>query len=373
VRVLIAPDSFGGTLTAAEAAEAIAAGWRDAAPADELVLRPLSDGGPGFVDTLASVLDGRLLDVRVSDPMGRPVQAQILIVGPTAYVECAQACGLHLLTEDERDPLRTTSYGVGQLLLAAVEAGARRVVVGLGGSATNDAGAGMLMAVGLSLLDGQGSPLPYGGGSLIALELVEGVPLLRGVELVAASDVDNPLVGLHGASAVFGPQKGADPDAVQRLDAALGRWAEIVERDVAGAPGGLAQLPGGGAAGGLGAALLALGGSREQGLGTVMQLVGLDAELDRAGLVVTGEGSFDSQSLRGKVPGGVAAASAERAVPCVVLAGQVSVGRRERAAAGVDAAYSMTEESGSVAAAMRDPAGTLTTLARRVAREWSRG
>lgn len=372
MRVVIAPDSFGGTLTAAEAAEAIAVGWREAAPADELIQRPLSDGGPGFVDTLGSVLDGRLVAVRVSDPLGRQVQAQILVVDTTAYVECAQACGLHLLAEGERDPLRATSYGVGQLLLAAVEAGARRVVVGLGGSATNDAGAGMLTAVGLSLLDGQGSPLPYGGGSLIALERVQGSPQLRGVELVAASDVDNPLVGLHGASAVFGPQKGADPDAVQRLDAALGRWAEVVERDVPDVPPGLAQLPGGGAAGGLGAALLVLGASREQGLGMVMRLVGFDAELDRAELVVTGEGSFDSQSLRGKVPGGVAGAAAERALPCVVLAGQVSVGRRERAAAGVDAAYALAEEAGSVAAAMRDPAGTLTALARRVAREWSR-
>jgi len=372
VRVVIAPDSFGGTLTAAEAAEAIAAGWRDVAPADELVLRPLSDGGPGFLDILGPVLAGRKLAVSVSDPLGRPVSAHVLTDGTTAYIECAQACGLHLVTEAERDPLRATTYGVGQLLLAAVEAGARRVVVGLGGSATNDAGAGMLTAVGLSLLDGQGAPLPSGGGPLIALERVVGSPLLRGVELIAASDVDNPLVGLHGASAVFGPQKGADPDAVQRLDAALGRWAEIVERDVAGASRGLAQLPGGGAAGGLGAALFVLGASREQGLGLVMRLVGLDAELDRADLVLTGEGSFDAQSLRGKVPGGVAAAAAERAVPCAVLAGQVSVGRRERAAAGVDAAYSMADEAGSVTAAMRDPGGTLTTVARRVAREWSR-
>lgn len=261
---------------------------------------------------------------------------------------------------------------MGQLLLAAVEAGARKVVVGLGGSGTNDAGAGMLAAAAHALLDGQGAPLPYGGGALIALERVEGWPSLRGVQLVIAGDVDNPLVGLHGASAVFGPQKGADPDAVQRLDAALTRWATIVERDVPGAPHGLAELPGGGAAGGLGAALLALGASRESGLPTVMRLVGLDAVLDRADLVVTGEGSFDWQSLRGKVPGGVAAAAAARAVPCLVLAGQVCVGRREHSAAGVDAAYSMAEDAGSVDAAMTDPAAALAALSRRVAREWSR-
>ena len=372
MHVVIATDSFGDTLTATEAAEAIAVGWRDVSADDELVLRPLSDGGPGFIATLASAMEGRLLDVSVSDPLGRPVRAKLLLAGTTTYVESAQACGLHLLTEEEQDPLTTTSYGVGQQLLAAVEAGARRVVVGLGGSATNDAGAGMLTAVGLRLLDGQGSALPYGGGPLIALERIAGWPALRGVELVAAGDVDNPLVGPHGASMVFGPQKGADSDAVHRLDAALGHWARIVERDVPGAPSGLAQLPGGGAAGGLGAALLALGASREPGLQTVMRLVGLAAVLDRADLVLTGEGSFDWQSLRGKVPGGVAAAAAERAVPCLVLAGQVAVGRREQAAAGVDAAYSMVEDAGSLAAAIREPAPTLSSLARRVAREWSR-
>ena len=376
MRILIAPDSFGGTLTAKEAAEAIASGWRDVAPDDELVQRPLSDGGPGFLDTLAGVLDGRLLDVSVSDPLGRPVRAQVLLVETTAYVESAQACGLQLLAENERDPLRTTSYGVGQLLLAAVEAGARHVIVGLGGSGTNDAGAGMLTALGLSLLDGQDAVLPYGGGALVALERVDGWPALRGVQLIAAGDVDNPLVGPHGASAVFGPQKGADDGMVQLLDAALTRWATTVERDVPGAPGGLGTLPGGGAAGGLGAALLALGASREPGLRTVMRLVEFDAVLDRADLVITGEGSFDSQSVRGKVPGGVAAAAAEQAVPCLVLAGQVPVGRlgrREHAAAGVNAAFSMAEDAGSVAVAMRDPARTLTALSRRVAREWSRG
>lgn len=372
MRVLIAPDSFGGTLSAPEAAGAIAAGWREVAPDDELVRRPLSDGGPGFVDVLAAGLTGRVVDLTVSDPLGRSVPAQFLLVDTTAYVESAQACGLHLLTAAERDPLRTTSYGVGQLLLAAVETGARRVVVGLGGSATNDAGAGMLTALVVALRDACGSALPYGGGSLIALDRAEGWPALRGAELVAASDVDNHLVGPHGASAVFGPQKGADPDAVQRLDAALAHWATIVERDLPGAPSGLSQLPGSGAAGGLGAALLVLGARREPGLATVMRLVGLDAELDAADLVITGEGSFDWQSLRGKVPGGVAAAAAERAVPCLVLAGQVSVGRRESAAAGVDAAYAVVDDAGSVESSMQDPAGTLSALARRVAREWGR-
>lgn len=372
MRVVIAPDSFGGTLSAVQVAQAIADGWRDSAPGDVLTLLPLSDGGPGFVDTLASASDGRLVECRVSGPLGGHVTARLLLAGTTAYVEAAQACGLHLVAEADRDPLGATTYGVGQLLLAAVESGARRVVVGLGGSATTDAGGGMLTAVGLDLLDGQGAALPYGGGSLIALDRIQGAAQLRGVELVVASDVDNPLVGPHGAAAVFGPQKGADDSTVARLDAGLRRWAEVVQRDLPGVPAGIALLPGGGAAGGLGAALLALGGRRESGLGLVSRVVGLGAALDEADLVLTGEGSFDWQSLRGKVPGGVAAAAAERALPCLVLAGQVSVGRREQSAAGVETSYSVAEHARSLSAALADPAGTLRALTRDIATEWSR-
>lgn len=376
MRVVIAPDSFGGTLSAGQAAEAIAAGWRESAPADVLTLLPLSDGGPGFLHTLAAAVDGRYVDCRVSGPLGQPVAASVLVAGAatggrTAYVEVAQACGLQLVDQADRDPLRATTYGVGQLLLAAAETGARTIVVGLGGSATTDAGGGMFAAVGLDLLDGTGSALPYGGGSLLALDRIAGAAHLRGVQLVAASDVDNPLVGPHGAAAVFGPQKGADDATVARLEAGLRRWAEVAQRDLPGVPAGLAQLPGGGAAGGLGAALLALGGRRESGLGLVSRVVGLDRALDEADLVLTGEGHFDGQSLRGKVPGGVAAAAAERAVPCVVLAGQVSVGRREQSAAGVEASYSVAGHTGSLAAALADPEGTLRALARAVATDWS--
>lgn len=372
MRVVVAPDSFGGTLSAVEAAEAIAEGWRAAAPDDELLLLPLSDGGPGFVDTLAASLDGRRIAVSVSDPLGRRVTAQFLVVGATAYVEAAQACGLHLVPAPERRPLAATSYGVGQLLLAAAEAGARVVVVGLGGSGTTDAGAGLFNAVGLDLRDAAGGALPPGGGPLVVLDRVTGRPQLRDMALVVAADVDNPLVGPHGAAAVFGPQKGADADDVARLDAGLRRWAEVVERDLPGAPAGLAELPGGGAAGGLGAALLALGARREPGLGLVAAAVGLDAALARADLVLTGEGSFDWQSLRGKVPAGVAAAAAEHAVPCLVLAGQVGVGRREQATAGIEAAYSLAEHAGSVQAAMAEAGPALADLARHVAGRWSR-
>lgn len=372
MRVVVAPDSFGGTLSAVEAAEAVALGWRRSAPGDELMLRPLSDGGPGFVDVLATVLDGQVVPVPTTDPLGRPVVGAVLVDRETAYVESAQATGLHLLTAAERDPLRASSYGLGVLLAAAVECGARTVVVGLGGSATNDAGAGMLAALGVTPLDAGGAALPYGGLALAALDRLEGAAQLRGAQLVVATDVDNPLCGPTGATAVFGPQKGLRPEDLARLDAALARWAEVAERDLPTAPAGLGTMPGAGAAGGLGAALLALGGLRQPGIELISRVVDLPGALDGADLAVTGEGSFDFQSLRGKVASGVAAAAAERGVPCLVLAGQVSVGRREAAAAGVEAAYSVADEAGSVEAALQWPADRLADLAARVAGQWSR-
>lgn len=263
------------------------------------------------------------------------------------------------------------------LVAAAVEAGARTVVIGLGGSGTNDGGAGMLTALGVTPLDGTGQALPYGGAALGAADALDGVPRLRDARLVAATDVDNPLLGLHGASSVFGPQKGADRADVLLLDAALERFAAVLERDLPGCPDRLGTLPGGGAAGGLGAAVLALGGHCESGIGLVTRAIGLDATLDAVDLVITGEGSFDHQSLRGKVVAGVAGAARDRGVPCVVVAGQVSTGRREAGAAGVTDAYSLVEhfggdERGGLAAAMERPAEGLRALGTRLARQWSR-
>jgi glycerate kinase len=214
MRVVLAPDGFGGTLSARAAAEAMAAGWRSRAPGDELLLRPLSDGGPGFVEVLSAARPGaRLVTAVVEDPLGRPVPAAVLVDDGSAWVESAQACGLHLLAPAERDPRRTSTSGVGQLLVAALDAGARRVVVGLGGSGTNDGGAGMLAALGLVAVDDAGAPLPPGGAALSRCAGVTGRldPRLADLELVAATDVDAPLLGLRGASAVFGPQKGAGP------------------------------------------------------------------------------------------------------------------------------------------------------------------
>ncbi|SCL17928.1 glycerate kinase [Micromonospora pallida] len=376
--MLLCPDKFAGTLSAQEVAHAVAAGWQEVAGGDELLIRPLADGGPGFVAVLAEALGGRRLSVPTVDPLGRPTAGEILLTDDgTAYLESAQACGLHLLAAAERDPKTTTSYGLGLLVTAAVESGARTVVIGLGGSATNDAGAGMLAALGATPLDEAGRALPYGGAALAAVVGLDGVPRLRDVTLVAATDVDNPLLGLHGASNVYGPQKGATREDVLLLDAALERFAGVLEKDLPGCPGGLGALPGGGAAGGLGAAILALGGRCESGIGLVTRAIGLEAALDAVDLVITGEGSFDHQSLRGKVVAGVAGAARDRGVPCVVVAGRVSTGRREAASAGVTDAYSLVEhfggeEHGGVEAAMGRPAEGLRALGVRLARQWSR-
>jgi glycerate kinase len=344
MRVLVAPDSFGGTLSAIEAAGAIADGWRSVVPEDEIDVLPMSDGGPGFVAVLAASVPGRLVRAEVSDPLQRPVAAEFLVAGDTAYVESAQACGLHLLAPDERDPSCTTTHGVGQLLQAAIAEGVRRIVVGLGGSATNDGGRG-------------------------AWEVLGDSPLPPGVELVAATDVDNPLLGPSGASAVFGPQKGADRAMVLDLDDRLRAWADDVESRLGLA--GLRDRPGAGAAGGLGFALYAWGAERQPGFGVVAAAVGLAARIERADLVVTGEGAFDAQSLRGKVPAGVAGAAQEAGLPCVVVAGRVDVGRRDAAAAGVEASYAVADVLGSRDAALAAAAGGVRTTAAYVARIWS--
>ena len=375
MRVVLAPDGFGGTLSAAAAARAMAEGWASAAPDDELRLVPLSDGGPDLVEVLHTALPGaRAVEVAVEDALGRPVPARLLVSGGTAYVESALACGLHLLRAEERDPRRTSTYGVGQLVSAALDAGARRVVVGLGGSATNDGGAGLLAALGLVPVDRDGRALPRGGAALAQVAALAGEadPRLAGVELVSATDVDAPLLGPRGASAVFGPQKGAAADDVRLLDAALARWADVLEARTGPGPteGALRDRPGAGAAGGLGAALYALGARREAGIALVRDAVRLDDEVAAADLVLTGEGRFDATSLTGKVVSGVARAASAAAVPCVVLAGQVAVGRQEAAAHGIAEAHGVADAVG-LAASLADPAGELSRLAERIARSWS--
>lgn len=369
VRIVVAPDEFKESLTAVSAARAMVLGWSAHAPTDEFDLCPLSDGGSGFVDTMHAALGGGLLDVVVTGPTGQPVPASILRVGATAYVESAQACGLHLVDEADRDPTLTTTFGVGELIGAAIDAGVRRIVIGLGGSGTHDGGVGMLAALG-AIAD---VDLTRGGGTLGAITSIDlSAARLRcvGVELLAATDVDSPLLGVTGAARTFAAQKGADENDIMRLEGAMQSLQAALGRRSSDGKDPAVAL-GAGAAGGLGYGLLHLDAQRVAGIDTVMSAVGFAERVAQADVVVTGEGLFDWQSLRGKVVTGVARAALEQARPCVVIAGDVLVGRREYSAMGVNSAYSVAEIVGSVQASLADPAGSLASAARRVAQTWS--
>lgn len=364
MRVVIAPDKFAGTLSAVEAAAAIAEGWQRRVPDAELLRVPMSDGGPGFVGVVHAALGGDLIGVTVPDPYGDPVPATVLLVGTTAYLETAQAVGLHLTPPEDRRPLHGSSRGVGALVRAAIGAGARKVVIGAGGTATNDGGAGLLAALGAR---SDGAVLDAGPEALGGLEAVDLTPardLVAGVELVLASDVDVPLLGLIGATKVFGPQKGLSEEELLLVDGRLQAFAEKTDRK-------LAAEKGAGAAGGIGFALLLLGATRTPGVEVVAAAVDLAGALSGADLVITGEGAFDFSSRAGKVPYGVAQAATAALVPCIVLAGQVLVGSREMRALGIEAAYSVVERVGEERA-FGAPAAALAELAERVARTWGR-
>lgn len=365
MRILVAPDKFAGTLTAPEAAAAIAEGWRRQAPGDHLVLVPMADGGPGFVDVLHASLGGELLAATVSGPLGERVPAAVLVVEGTAYVESAQACGLALVEPEARDPRRATTYGVGELVALAVDAGATRVVVGLGGSGTNDGGAGLLAALGAEAEPA--GTLTAGPAALAGLRSVRLDPALErlaGVSLVAATDVDNPLLGLRGATNVFGAQKGLTNEQLYAVDGALTSFAHAAGRK-------LADAKGAGAAGGLGYALLLLGAERAGGLELVAEAVGLAAQAGEVDLVITGEGAIDPTSVSGKVVTGVAAVAMAAARPCLALAGRVDVSPRELRVHGIESAYGVVDLVG-IDESMRHPAESLAALAARVARTWSR-
>jgi glycerate 2-kinase len=361
MRILVAPDKFAGTLTAVEAADAIAAGWRETAPDDELDLAPMSDGGPGFVDVLHEALGGELLALTVRGPHGAPTPATVLVVGDTAYVESAQACGLHLTGGEGAE--EATTYGVGELIAAVADPGVATVVVGLGGSGTNDGGAGLLAALGATA----DVPLDAGAAALDGVGRVEvsaALELVSATRLVAATDVDNPLTGLFGATKIFGPQKGIGEERLPVVDGWLEQYAAALDRRPA-------LEKGAGAAGGLGYALLVLGATREPGIALVADAVGLADRAGAADLVITGEGAFDYSSRAGKVPHGVAQVAEEALRPCVVLAGKVLIGSREMRALGIESAYSLVDLVGEERA-FADPATALAELAARTARTWSR-
>lgn len=384
MRVLFCPESFTGTLTAVQAAEAMAAGWRRGAPHDDLTLAPLSEGDTGFLHVVEEALGGVTVAVTVSDPLGRPVPAAVLLVdegpGRTAYVESAQAAGLHLLNADERKPMLTSSYGVGQLIEAAMAEGADRIIVGLGSAATNDGGAGLLAALG----GGDRFALSGGGGALtdLSVESLAGLPelagRLAGVDLVVATEETLPLLGFHGTSALGAQGRGADPAQAQELELRLGQFTDLVNRVLppptdllTGLPRRIEREPGAGAGGGVGYALMMLGGARTSAVDLVMRAWDFDALLRRHDLVITGEGCFDWASLRDSVATGAAQAAARLGLPAVVLAGQVQVGRRETMSTGVAGAYAVAERPVDVASAMADPVGSLAARAERLARTWS--
>ena len=371
MRVVLAPQEFKGSLTAVEAADAMAAGVARALPHAELDRAPLADGGPGTVAAVVTAAGGALRRAVCRDPLGRPVVAAFGLIdgGATAVIEMAAAAGLTLLRPQERDPLRTGTEGVGDLIRAALDAGATRLIVGLGGSATNDGGAGMARALGARLLDRDGCELPPGGAALAELERVDvsGLdPRLRAVTVVGATDVRNPLCGPEGASAVYGPQKGATPAEVAHLDAALGRYAEVLARDLGAA---VAGTPGAGAAGGLGAGLLAFCGTTlRSGFELVAEATGLEGRIAGAELVITGEGRLDGQSVFGKTTVGVARIAGAYGLPVVAMCGGLGDGWERTLAEGVTAAWSIVSGPMPAEEAERRAADLLAAAAEQVAR-----
>jgi glycerate 2-kinase len=376
MRILLAPDKFKGSLTAPEVADALAEGLRAAIPGVEIDHCPVADGGEGTVD--AAVAAGfRRVTVEVTGPTGEAVTADYAMRGQTAVIEMAAASGLQLLPGREPAPLTATSFGTGQLLAAALDTGSQSIILGVGGSACTDGGAGLITALGARLLDRAGRPLAPGGAALAGLARLDiGAlhPALAGakappVRIVLASDVTNPLLGPTGAAAVYGPQKGATGDEVTLLDRALTRWADTVERatgqhhrDDAGA----------GAAGGAGfAALALLNATMRPGIDVLLELHGFSDRLRRADLVITGEGRLDTQTLHGKGPAGVAASAARHGRPVVAVAGQVTIDSAALARHGITRAYALAELEPDPQQCMANARQLVIRTAQRLATDWT--
>jgi len=374
MHVLVAPDKFKGSLTAAEVAGHIVTGLRRVAGEDVTTASvPVADGGDGTLDA-AFAAGFERVPVRASGPTGEPVDAAYARRGEKAVVELASVCGLAMLPGGRREALRASSFGVGEVIGAAMDAGCARIVLAVGGSASTDGGAGMLQALGAQVRDGAGAPLARGGGALRearSLDLSGLHPAVGRTEFILASDVDNPLYGPQGAAAVYGPQKGASPADVAVLDEGLRQWAAVAA--AAGGAGGAGREaePGAGAAGGVGfGALAVLGAVLRPGIGLILGLTGFAGEVAAADLVITGEGSLDEQTLRGKAPAGVAAAARDRGVPVLAIAGRVSLTADRLAAAGIARAYALSDIEPDPARCMAAAGPLLEELAGRVARDW---
>lgn len=368
-RIVVAPDKFRGSLTAAEVAGAVADGIRDIAPDADVVCLPVADGGEGTVD--AAVAAGfERVPVAVPGPLGESVDTSYARRDGTAVVELAGAGGLARLAADRRDPLGASSFGAGEMIAVALDDGVTRVVLGIGGSASTDGGAGLLQALGARILDDTGRQVRPGGAALreaATLDLGALHPRLRAVELVVASDVANPLLGVDGAAAVYAPQKGATPAEVAVLAAALRHWAALVATTTG---TDLADVPGAGAAGGVGFAALLLGGELRPGIDVVLDLIGFRDALGHAGLVITGEGSLDRQTLSGKAPLGVARAAHAAGVPVVAVAGRCSLSADELAAAGIRAAYPLAAVEPDEGRSIANAGPLLQHVGATIAREW---
>lgn len=373
MKIVVAPDSFKGSLTAAQAAAAMAVGVRRARPDAEVVLLPLADGGEGTTDALVVATGGRWEALQVTGPLGEPAAAVWGRLGPagTAVVEMAAAAGLPLVPPDRRDPRRTTTWGVGELLRQALDAGATRLIVGLGGSATNDGGAGAMQALGVRFLDAAGRllPKPITGGDLARLARIEAadLPSFAGVEIVIASDVTNPLLGPSGASAVYGPQKGANAAQVAELDAALAQYAAVLRRDLG---RDVAALPGAGAAGGLGAGLMAFLDARMQsGIDLVLDMARFEEQALGADWLLTGEGRIDTQTLHGKTIAGVLRRCRALGLPVIAFGGSVDDCAGEQLAAdGLRATFPIVSGPMSLEDAMQNAGALLTQSVTRVVR-----
>ncbi|OIJ96332.1 glycerate kinase [Streptomyces monashensis] len=370
--MLVAADKFKGSLTAVQVAERVTAGLRRVVPDVEVEALPVADGGDGTVDAaVAAGFERR--EVRVAGPLGQEVTAAYALRGTTAVVEMAEASGLQRLPAGVFAPLTASTYGSGELLRAALDAGARRIVFGVGGSATTDGGAGMLSALGARFLDEDGEPVPPGGGGLADLaraDLSALDPRLSSVELVLASDVDNPLTGPKGAPAVYGPQKGASPDDVDTLDGALAHYAKVLEAAAWPRAAEYASAPGAGAAGGIGYGALLLGARFRPGIEVMLDVLGFAPALERASLVITGEGSLDEQTLHGKAPAGVASAARAAGRPVVAVCGRLALPEEALLRAGIERAYPLTSVEPDVARCIADAGPILERVAAQIAEDY---
>jgi glycerate 2-kinase len=372
MKVVVAPNAFKGSLSASEAAAAIARGVRQAFPDAEVVQIPVADGGDGTVEALVSAHRGEYRTAEVEGPLGDSVQATYGLIegGRTGVVELASASGLTLIAAERRDPRKTSTYGFGQLLQAVQAAGVAQIIAGIGGSATNDGGAGMAQALGYPLLDAAGVELPRGGAALARLARIDPSGFDRGwlsVKVMVACDVTNPLTGPQGASAVYGPQKGADDAAVRELDAALANLAAVIERDLGKR---VADVPGAGAAGGAGAGLVAfLDAKLVPGAPLVVEASGFDATLKDADLVITGEGQADAQTAYGKAPGEVAKRAKAAKIPVLLMAGSKGSGWEALSELGVTAVVTLDEEGDNLQQLMQDAGQMLTRATLRACRE----